>query len=325
MKIKSLQLLTLILLLCHPIVVFGDSRFDYDPTFEIVKWERQRGRTCSAEQAARLENRKGWFCRNYVHYKGVLESSNPLTMEPYQSPFQFYQTLRPGKNPLVFIIPVIDGVTLVERSLAKWFASRGVNALIAENPEDIADTSRPIEDIDGFLIRTTVSLRVLLDFSSSLPFVDGERFGAFGGSLGAIRLFTVMGVDERFKEGALFVGGGNIPEILTHSEVEIIESLRNAKIEQLQLSGKEEYLDALRAVVTVEPLDNAHRIDPQGVMMVLSSKDRSVPTKNQLEAMRAIPTDNLQVIPLGHVASVVSSLFYRKKILNFFERRWEEQ
>lgn len=330
MKIKSRQLLCLSFLFSLFNSVYADDRFEYDPTYELIKWERQAGRTCSSKERRLMKQReffgdKGWFCRDYIQYKGVLESSNPLNFSPYHSQFQFFQTLEPGRNPLVFIIPVIDGVTLVEKNLAKWFAANGVNALIAENPEDISDVLRPVEDIDGFLIRTTVSLRVLLDFASELPFVDEQRFGAFGGSLGAIRLFTVMGVDERFGAGALFVGGGNIPEILSRSEVGIISKYREAKIQQLNLEGGQEYLDLLNSVVTVEPLDNAHNIDPTGVMMVLSSKDRSVPTKNQLEAMRAVPTDNLQVLPLGHVVSVISSLFYRKKILDFFNGRWEEK
>lgn len=327
--------LCLMLFLSTNLFAQNDNRFDYDPTYELFKWDRQDGRTCSQKERLRLEKfksrfhleneTKGWFCRDYIHYKAVLESTNPLTGAPYWNKFQFYKTLKPGKNPIVFIIPVISGVTLVERSLAKWFASKGVNALIAENPEDISDTRRPIEDIDGFLIRTTVSLRVLLDFASALPFVDGDRFGAFGGSLGGIRLFTAMGVDERFKDGAIFVGGGNIPEILTHSTVDIIEKYRHAKIDQLDLDGADDYLNELRSVVTVEPLDNAPYIDPEGVLMVLSSKDTSVPTKSQLEMWRAVGTNRVMVLPIGHVAGVVSSLFYRKKILEFFEGRWTER
>lgn len=281
-----------------------DERFDYEPGYEIGRFE---------------EDKKD---RDYTRYKGHIITANPITGEDYKSSFHYYETTEEGQHPLVLILPPIGGVNTVDKSIASYLANRGINVLIALTPENIADLNRPVDDIDGFLIRTTVSMRHLIDFATDREKVDGTRIGGFGASLGGIRLLTLIGVDDRISSSMLYVAAGNIVEVMANSEQDIIKNYREAKMKEHQLETREEYLDLLRANSTIEPLDNVHNFDPDSVYMKISNKDTSVPTKYQWETQQAIGTDNIKETNSSHVGAVIGALFERGRIYKFLKSKW---
>jgi hypothetical protein len=281
-----------------------DDRFDYEPGYEVARFE---------------EDKKD---RDYTRYKGHLITANPLTGEDYKSEFHYYETTEEGEHPLVLVLPPIGGVNMVDKSVASYLANRGINVLIALTPENIADLNRPLDDIDGFFIRTTVSVRHLIDFATDREKVDPSRIGGFGASLGGIRLLTLIGVDDRVTSSIMYVAAGNIPEVLANSEQDIIKDYREAKMKELGLESREEYFDLLTQYSTVEPLHNVHNFEADNVFMKISNKDKSVPTKNQWETQEAIGIQNIKETDSSHVGAVIGALFERKKIYKFLKSKW---
>lgn len=297
--------------LCFSLLIFStlvsalDDRFDYVPGYEVENFN-----TVDTD-------------RDYTKYEGSIITANPLSGEDYRSKFHYYETTKDGEHPLLIILPPIGGVNTVDKSIASYMANRGVNVLIALTPEDIADVNRPVDDIDGFLIRTTVSARHLIDFATDRNKVDASRIGGFGASLGGIRLLTLIGVDERISASVIYVGAGNIPEILANSEQDIIKNYREYKMRELQVETREEYLDLMRANSTVEPLDNVHNFDADNVYLKISNRDTSVPTANQWETQNAIGTQNYNETNRNHVQAIIAALFERGQIKKFFTDRWQ--
>lgn len=305
MKIGFMRLLCLIVLVYASFASAMDDRFDYEPGFELHDFREVK------------------TDKDYTKYEGSLITANPLdSEEEYFSEFHYYETTEEGEHPLVLILPPIGGVNTVDKSIASYLANRGVNVLIALTPEDIADVNRPITDIDGFLIRTTVSVRHLIDFATERPAVDPARIGGFGASLGGIRLLTLIGVDERVSSSVIYVGAGNIPEVLANSEQDIIQNYREHKMKELGIDSREEYLDLLKANSTVEPLDNVHNFEADNVFMKISNKDKSVPTVNQWETQEVIGTQNYKATNSGHVGAVIGALFERGRIYRFLKSKW---
>ena len=163
-----------------------DPRFDYDPIYSIKKFKQTSRHTCLPGERPSRYNR----CKYYRKFEAELLTINPLDESDYVVPFELYKTNQRGSNPLIMIVPALGGITRVDIDLAIFFANKGINSLIAINPENIADVKRPIEDIDGFLIRTTVAMRILMDFAEDQKYIDTTQVGAFGASLGGIRLFN---------------------------------------------------------------------------------------------------------------------------------------
>lgn len=281
-----------------------DERFDYEPGYHVARFKEKKKE------------------KKYTRYEGEIISANPLSEEDYKSGFIYYETVKDGQHPLVLVLPPIGGVNAVDKSIASYLANRGINVLIALTPENIAELERPVEDIDGFLIRTTVSLRHLIDFATDRNKVDADRISGFGASLGGIRLLTLIGVDDRISSSVLYVAAGNIAEIMANSDQDIIKDYREAKMKEYQLETREEYLDLLVANSNIEPLDNVNNFDPSSVFMKISNKDKAVPTKNQLETLKAIGTNNFKKTNSGHVAAVIGALFDRGKIYNFLKSKW---
>lgn len=305
MKKLTQRILCFILFFISPFAWSTDDRFDYNPGFELASFKQVD------------------TDRDYTKYEGKLITENPMdTTEDYHSKFHYYETTKQGQHPLIIILPPIGGVNTVDKSIASYMANRGHNVLIALTPEDIADVKRPVDDIDGFLIRTTVSVRHLIDFALERPKVDASRIGGFGASLGGIRLLTLIGVDERISASVVYVGAGNIPEILANSEQDIIKNYREHKMKELNLRDREEYLDLMRANSTVEPLHNVHNFEADNVYMKISNKDTSVPTVNQWETQNAIGTQNYRETDRGHVQAIVAALFERSRIYKFYQSKW---
>lgn len=318
MKLRVKSLLILLALLSTSELFAQDPRFEYDPQYAIKKFKQTSRNTCRRYERPSRDNR----CNYYRKFDAEILAINPMDESNYVIPFHFYKTNKPGTNPLMMIIPPLGGMTRVDKDLASYFANKGNNVIIAINPENIADVNRPVEDIDGFLIRTTVAMRILLDFAEDQKYIDTSKVGAFGASLGGIRLLTLIGVDDRIDASVVYVGSGNIPEVLANSEQSVIKNYREYKMKELNLSDQSQYLDLLKQNVTVEPLDSTNYYDPENVFLKISNKDTSVPTVNQWETQKAIGTPWYKQTNNGHVRAVIDTMFFKSDIYNFIVTRW---
>lgn len=261
--------------------------------------------------------------RGYNVYEGTIKGLNPVDGSPFPSSFIYYQSLKSGKRPLVLIQPVIRGITPVELGLAKFFASEGYHAFISKIPEDISDLARPISDFENFLLRATAALRSQLDILSARPEVDESKIAAIGASLGGIRTSLLLGVDPRPKAAMIYVAGADLPSILATTDQEMLRLYRNNRMRVDGLSSLKEYEQKIRDHLEVDPLLLAPYVASNRVQMVISQNDLTVPTSNQYLLWQALGRPEAQVVDAGHVGSVITSYFHRKKILQFFLKRWE--
>ncbi|MGB0453229.1 MAG: hypothetical protein ACPGJV_05900 [Bacteriovoracaceae bacterium] len=298
----------------------ADSRFDYNPNYKVLKWQKMNRNVCKKHRIPKSGGRGK--CDKYTKFEGVLESPFNTSSGTIRTKLMFYQSIKKGPRPLIVILPTLEGTTLVETSLATYAAKRGYHAVIAKLSENIGDLKRPITDIDGFLVRATVQARLTIDHIMSLGVVNPKEVGAFGASLGGIRLFTLMGVDSRIKSGSSYVGGVSIADILADSEQDLVKDYRNHKMKQLGLTDREAYRKALKEVMTVDPLDNIGMINPDTIQLKISKKDTSVHTKYQYMARDAIGTPHVEYTDKDHLGTVVSAYFSKKKIIKFLERAW---
>ncbi len=261
--------------------------------------------------------------RGYNIYEGTVRGFNPVSGAPFPSSFLYYQTHQSGVRPLILIQPVIRGITPVELGLAKFFASEGYHAFISKIPEDISDTNRPMSDFDNFLLRATAAVRSQLDVLGARPEVDENKIAAIGSSLGGIRTTLLLGVDPRPRAAMIYVAGGDIPYILANTDQELLVNYRNHRMRTDGISSLKEYEARVRSHMEVDPLALAPYIKSDRVQMVISQNDLTVPTSKQYELWSALGRPKAEIVGAGHVGSVITSYFHRKKILQFFKKRWE--
>jgi len=261
--------------------------------------------------------------RGYNVYEGTIRGFNPIDATPFPSSFIYYRSEKTGPRPLILIQPVIRGITPVELGLAKFFASEGYHAFISKIPEDIADTTRQISDFENFLLRANAAVRSQLDILAQRPEVDSTKIAAIGSSLGGIRTTFLLGSDPRPKAAMMYVAGGDLPFILATTDQELLVNYRNFRMRDDGLASLKEYENKIRASMEIDPLLMAPFIDTERVQMVISQNDLTVPTSTQYKLWQALGRPKAQIVGAGHVGSVITSYFHRKKILQFFLKRWE--
>ncbi|MBL6989171.1 MAG: acetylxylan esterase [Bacteriovoracaceae bacterium] len=256
----------------------------------------------------------------YTIYKGNLATNIFKGRPQYRIPFMYYKNVQP-LAPLIVVFPAIEGVTVVETGVASYFAKRGYHAIIVESPEDIADTTRPTADFDNFFIRVVNSSRLILDYLKTKPEVDYERIGGFGASLGGIRCAYVMVVDDRIKAGYLVAAAGNLAEVVSTSKQRIVKNYRNTRMRIEGIATQEAFKAHLLKISVLDPMIFAHRRKTSEFFMGISIRDKSVPTKNQLELWNSLRRPDFKNIYLPHVLAVTYSLKLRNKMLVFFSER----
>lgn len=298
------------------------KKMDYLPPVRLSRFVEITKKPFSHLRFYKLSFYAGMFSKKVQVYDGNLIGINPFSGEEYDIPFIYYKSKRKGKRPLVVIFPAIGGVTVIETYMAKYLAKKGINAVIAVLTENISDPERPTTDMDGFLIRTSVSVRILLDHMLEQPEIDERKVGVFGCSLGGIRSLLLTGVDSRIKSAVAFVGGGNVAEIIAKSEQAIIKKYREIRMKIEGIETNDEFLDHLQRVITVDPIYFAGNAPTDRILMIISDNDEKVPSANQFELWEALGRPEHHIIHLNHVRSVISSMYSKKRTRRFFHKSW---
>ncbi|RLE99337.1 MAG: hypothetical protein DRJ57_02460 [Thermoprotei archaeon] len=136
--------------------------------------------------------------------------------------------------------------------------------------------SKDLEDSRRGIIQTVIDLRRGVDLLETLDFIDGDRIGYAGGSMGGIIGAIFVGVEPRIKAAVIVVGGGNMTLMLQKSMHPAIPPIREyiAKI-KMSWSEVEELLRP------VEPLNFIRRFSPRPIQFHCGRYDRIVPAEAQ--------------------------------------------
>lgn len=92
------------------------------------------------------------------------------------------------------------------------------------------------------------------------------------------------------------------------------------------LQTVEEYEDYLRQYVTLDPIDISLTMAPETLNMVISNRDATVPSANQMALHKAFGEPETIYSNDNHTMTIISFLFPnsgRLKVANFFEDRFE--
>ncbi len=281
------------------------SLFEYNPSTHLVKLKRIH------------KNR--WM----KVYRGKLLGTNPSDGRNLNIPFYYLKPRRISnkKSPLMMVFPPIIGTNPIDWDLAIHFVLKKYNVIVALMPENISDPNRPVSDASDFLVRTTISSRMLIDLASSWEHVDSSKIGAVGVSLGGIRASLLLGVDLRLNAAVTFVAGGNFPEIMTHSQQNIMKSWRETRMEIEGISTNQDFFERISEVMEIDPIYFAARRNRKDIFMIVGKKDNIVPTKNQYELWKSFGKPKAEFLPAGHVPTALTWRYFLPSITRYFKKK----
>lgn len=261
---------------------------------------------------------------DFLRWRGKLYGKDPTKNEEMEVPFFFFENRNThnGPRPLIVLMPPIEGLDILSKDTANYLARRGFHVIVAMVNDHIGNLERPISDIDGFLIRTTVSVRMLLDFAHERKdIIDTNSIGAYGVSLGGIRASLAYGVDDRIKAAWTAVAGGGIAKILTESSQSIVREYREERIYREFLYDDEDFYREIKRLNKIDPLTYAHRRSRDDIYMITAQYDRAVPTATQNKLWREFDSPERSRIYGNHFVGIIAYRLFLGRIVRFFHDR----
>lgn len=203
----------------------------------------------------------------------------------------YYDSGRPGKKPLVIVLPVW-GVSeypstkmthaILKRSDGRINVLRveGDNRLMAwkdiEHSATIRDFVENVADSAERLKHSVIDVRRLIDWAQSRGEIAGSRIGLVGFSVSAISGTLVVQSDPRVRSSALVMGGAEIATIMADCPGNEQET-REGVIDRLGLNLRIYRQTVATLFAGLDPTDYPSRVNPASILIVDAAKDDCIP------------------------------------------------
>lgn len=252
--------------------------------------------------------------RNYIQYelaKNISEGPRKLEFN-----YTFYRARKKRQGELLILFPTISGVTVLEKTLAKYFSNRGVDVVIPVSMvRDFKFNSDTVKAMDEGFWRSIIQTSSVLKDLRRVR--DYKKTYVMGGSQGGTRAAMILGRGLNIDKAYTFVAGGDFAKIFAQSKVQKVKDLRTNHMNALGLRSAELYENYLRENIKFHPEENCSRRKSK-LKMLIATRDSSVPTATQVSLWKGCGYPERQSIETGHVLGVLSMWWYRKKALEYF-------
>lgn len=261
-------------------------------------------------------------------YRSTLKMDvvDPQTGDTRNLKLYLYRPDVDKKVPLVMVIPTLDGITVLEPSIAVQLCDSDIAAIIADVNNPIQPPELPSWGVEDKNNRSAIlSLRTILDYAETDPRFERDQIGMMGLSLGGITTAMMAGVEpDRLRAVVITVGGGNLPYVMAESDNSKVTELRRRRMSYLGLRDVSEYEERLHESIRFDPMYFASRANRDRVLMVMAERDSTVPFSVQRDLFSALKKPDYMLFSGGHIGSLVSLTYlYLDTVIDFFKARFE--
>ncbi len=205
---------------------------------------------------------------------------------------RYYESKRPGKKPLVIIVPIPDGHTYPAEKMTAYLKSHSqgeVNIFNMTIDKDIVDWSgmAAAEDEAAFMQRlgrsaqrewtTVVDIRRTIDWAEARPELDDERIGLLGFSHGGFLAAGVAVQEPRLAATVLVMAGALLHQPMVRCDLERSQGMRSKALSEFGWSEAELESRIESEFSYFEPANFPDRVDPSTVLIVEAAKDDCIP------------------------------------------------
>jgi dienelactone hydrolase len=257
--------------------------------------------------------------REYCVKRVTLAAASGRTTTNRWITLDYYDLPRPGKTPVILVLPMLGGGYSLERHFANYFASRGYASIIVRR--DRRTGSAKAEELNQLFRDMVVDHMQVIDWIETQQDLDAGRIGIFGVSMGGIKGALLLPLEKRIQAAALGLAGGDLPYIISHTTEPGLVKRREQELKERNMT-LEESEARLRSVLKFDPMRYASYVDPKKVLMVLARYDTVVPIKKGLELKKKMGDPETILIPANHYSAVFSIPYIKSQSFEFFEKRF---
>ncbi len=226
--------------------------------------------------------------------------------------------------PAVLILPITQG-DYYTKQIAQVLVQKGFVGLRFQSRGQLLSARLSRDAFQGFeaAIRSDV-IAVLgaVNWLSRQSYVDADRIGIVGISMGAIVGSIAAGVDPRIRSGVFMLGGGDLAGILFSSKEPGLVSLRKRIENEEDLSPEELVAEAGRRLRNVDPLTYAGRLDPSRILMINAFFDDVIKRRYGKAFWRAAGEPPMIMLPTGHYSAGLFFPYATRRMLKHLEREF---
>lgn len=222
---------------------------------------------------------------------------------------EYFQPAGSGPFPACVVLHILGGDFLLSETVAQHLAHQGIAALFVKMPyygERRGKNSPrrmispvPAESVAG-MTQAVLDIRCATAWLGQRPEVDRERLGITGISLGGIMSALAASGEPRLKNVAIFLGGGNLAELLWVNQTREARAFR----EKWQAAGgtRESFRQAL---APIDPATYGHLLKGRRVLMIAAKNDEVIPPESALALWESIGREpELVWIDAGHYSAI---------------------
>lgn len=244
---------------------------------------------------------------------------DPVNQQKRKVNVSIYRSAGPGKKKMVVILPPTGGVNILDRGYANEMCSLGLTVALVSGWDHQGERSLDFNMHNNGALRALVATRHVIEF---LQTEAPDSVGILGTSIGAVAGVLVMAFEPRVSSAALIVGSARFADIVADSDEAGTSSLRQQRMSHLGLHSREQYRDAVRASIKIDPALFMNQITKRPVLVVSADADTTVPSQHQYEMANWLQAEKHLQLRGDHRQVIKDSFFrYRKDIVGFFLER----
>ncbi|HSG70007.1 MAG TPA: alpha/beta hydrolase family protein [Planctomycetaceae bacterium] len=232
-----------------------------------------------------------------------------------------------GPFPGVIVLHILGGEFPLSELVANSLAQKGVAALFLKMPyygERRDKNSRrrmisqdPDEIISG-MTQGVLDIRRGAAWLRSRPEIDPDRLGVTGISLGGIMSALSAPAEPSFKKVAIYLGGGNLPELLWERDDPKVDQFRRDWI--MRGGSKQSFLNKMGVI---DPARYGKLLSDRDVLMVAAKHDEIIPPAATNALWNSIGTKpELIWLDSGHITAA-RYIFGELVRLQMFFNDWQ--
>lgn len=256
---------------------------------------------------------------------GVEITKGVLTIEGKDLEFRTWVPVgKPGEKPhpapFVDILPILAGGDSLVRDLGLSLAEQGFASGTLERPGRTLREHESIEDLGKNWSSVIRHERAFLGWALSRPGIDGQGAGCVGLSLGGMLAVVVTAVEPRVRWSTICIAGGDLPDILLHSNETRV--LRWGREQLAAGDGSPRNLQsALREGFGVEPARLALSVEPSKILFVRAAFDHTMPGRNTALLWECLGRPERITLPTEHYTSALFLPWVTGRIVDFARAR----
>ncbi|MEX0725440.1 MAG: alpha/beta hydrolase family protein [Planctomycetaceae bacterium] len=235
---------------------------------------------------------------------------------------EYFQPEGPGPFPGCVVLHILGGEFPLSQMTANALARKGVAALFIKMPfygERRSPNSprrmiaRDPRETVANMTQAVLDIRRGAAWLSSRPEVDKTNLGVTGISLGGIMSALSAAGEPRFQNVAIYLGGGQLAEILWEMERPEAGDFRAQWIKN---GGSRESF--LELVSPVDPAKYGHLLKSRRVLMVNALHDEIIPKESTLALWESIDQPEIVWLDAGHITAAAFLYGETERLCQFF-------